>query len=325
MKIKTKRNLKGNHMEDLSLETLESKSILEMVEFIEERKEEVEKYIDIFSRYFEVMEERKVIPFYYFDFYTRIDDNINIYSIFRKQLKKTDISKIILPVDFQQKYDIKKLEEISYKYLGEPINFLIDFYVQNGFTLFLNELLEQNYFEKGKAQIKLNRLFDYIHPGRYSRSDDLLFPLVEFLEGKEDSVQMVLGELLFEFTYLGGDSYTIRDILLCAFKKGNKYIKKGVLKTINIVFQSTDDINEVKPILEKTVNEENWEDEEIRDLVILLIDEFPDIEEEIKEYLKEEKGIIYTSDMAYEVWYRKTKSISEELKKVMKKEDNEEK
>ncbi len=313
-------------MKKLKVKNFEEMSILELVEYIEEKKRESKEEKEEIVKYFKKVEEKKVVPYYFADFYIDLIDEYNILDkviekIEENEINYTSIPKIIVEnsiYGYNEEIKKSKLLKIPIEIFKPSKIHRKGIFYENfrymGIYLFLDELLEKGYFESGKANELLEHLIDKVYKYRYKYNDDIMTAIINFMRDKGEEIQIILGELFIKYVKRT-EMYV--NILLTAYKIENNFIKRGVMRSLIseplVSLTGPDDFASAKVVLDLVAEDMEGEDEILRALIISFIGEFPEVEEEIKKYLKNEKGILFDKQMMYEVSYDKVKSIKDNL------------
>ena len=197
---------------------------------------------------------------------------------------------------------------------------LYDIFLFEGNLLFLEELFEKGYFESGQAQVLLESLIDS-HGYRYEKNDDIMSAFAVFMKDKEESIQMMITELIVEYVER---SEQVKSILFYIYKEGLNYTKRGVmyvlLQMVSLLFHRIDNLSGAKSVLDVVAEDLEGEDLYLRNQIIQFIEFFELVQDEISQYLLKEKGIVYTEDMKYEAFYDKIVDMTEVLKEKIDEE-----
>jgi hypothetical protein len=293
-------------MKKLTCDDFEVMTIVELVEFIEKEKYKIVEYKDEMLLYFKRRRVESLVPYYFFDLYTDIKDKYDLRREYYISINVVDQAVNNLPKDFLDTHHspIIKIKDIYF-----------EFYLFKGIILFLEDMYKGNYFESGKAQMLLERLINDAHGYRFKYNDDVISALAVFMKDKEESIQMMIIEIIVE--YIDRCEWIV-NILLYLYKNGINYTKRGVMhafvKYSDIIVSGTDDFHTAKEVLDVVAEDMEGEDKSLRNQIIAFIEIFSYIPEEISQYLLEEKGIIYTEEMKYEAFYEKVMGIEEILK-----------
>ncbi|MHA1953369.1 MAG: hypothetical protein ACW96U_05440 [Candidatus Heimdallarchaeaceae archaeon] len=313
-------------MPEITVEYLEQMSIIQLIQFIEERGEKIIKFELEFEKYFKKLKPASIVPYYYYNLYVDLSakDKYNMLSDYISNVQPEDRIKLLeLSPEYCEIYhlDLKVLRNIRNIYSIR--NNLYDFFRFEGNLLFLIELFEKGLFDSGDAQVLLERYISTIHWSRYKYNDDIILALALFLKDKDENLQMILGDILFKYV---DRSERILEPLLFVYKHGSNYVKRGAIHIITklggIIHPSTNDLEAAKEVLDIVADDLEGDDLVLRNLIISFIEYFDMIQDEISQHLKEEKGILYSPDMIYDAWYDKAENIQERLKSQL---DNEEK
>ena len=286
--------------------------ILELVDYIQRKKTEIKLDKHALINLFKRLNAKFYIPFLYANFYTDLSYEYDLVEDYyhQKKIQEIDIDEITTLV--LGYYNLEKPEQIE----SELISNVHHIYFQyKGMFLFLEDLFNQGYFDSDDAQVLLDFFIQRVHGYKYKKNTDIMLALVEFMKGKNEAIQLTLGELLFKYINRN-DSIRALSILITAYRIDNKFLRRGVMKYIlnkNMgAFTGTDDFRGAINVLNVVAEDMLGEDEELRGLIIAFINEFSEATEKITKFLKDEKGIIYHADMPYEEFYKRVKRMEKE-------------
>jgi hypothetical protein len=304
-------------------------TIIEIIEFLKEKREMIEKYDHELENYFMQKKPESVVPFYYYDVYVDVKTRSK-YDMIRDYLdniRLEDKPKAIgMSDDFYELNWINKREIERTRSLRDIKRALYSIYKYEGNRLFLEELFEKGYFNSGKAQVILKRYLKLIHASIFSKNGDIMSALAIFMKGKDESIQMFITELIIDYVLRSEER---KDILLYIYKDGMNYTKRGVMNVFVKdgwrMFSTTDDFHGAKKVLDVVAEDLKGDDLFLRNQIIGFIEMFELVQDEIIQYLLEEKGIIYTQDMKYEAFYDKVVDMAEVLKEKMDEEKEKDK
>ncbi|NPD89563.1 MAG: hypothetical protein HGN29_12660 [Asgard group archaeon] len=328
---------KVQKMTELTCEDFEEMSIVELVEFIEEKKHDIVKYKEELVKYFKQKKVESLVPYYFFDLYAHVKEDYDMirdymdnieedYYRIRNYIDNIKPKALSMPDEFYELHWIDKKRVERTNRLEEIKDAFYDIFRFEGSMLFLEELLEKGYFESGKAQVLLERLIDVAHNYRYSKNDDIMSALAVFMKDKEESIQMMITELIVEYVE---KSECMTSILFYIYKDGLNYTKRGVMHVFVTIgwkmISGTDDFYGAKEVLDVVADDMEGEDRYLRNQIIEFIELFELVQDEISQYLLEEKSIIYTEDMKYEAFYDKVVDMAEVLKEKIDEEKEKDK
>ena len=301
-------------MTKLNCNDFEAMSIVELVEFIEKMRFEIVEYKAELLKFFKKRRVESLVPYYFFDLFSDVKNEYDLRSEYYDNIQSEDKAEVLnLPKDF---FDTHGITERDIKYSIFKVNdILFEFFLFEGNILFLEDLLDKGYFESGKAQVLLKRYIQKIHWSRFKYNDDIMSAFAVFMKGKEESIQMMLTELIVEYVER---SERAERILLYIYRNGLNYTKRGVIHVFvtngSRMFSGTDDFYGAKEVLDVVADDMEGEDRYLRNQIISFIELFELVQDEISQYLLKEKGIVYTEDMKYEAFYDKVVNMAEILK-----------
>ncbi|MHA2308705.1 MAG: hypothetical protein ACXABJ_05470 [Candidatus Heimdallarchaeaceae archaeon] len=314
-------------MTEPNCEDFEEMSIVELVVFIEDMKHEIVKYKDELLKYFRKRRVESLVSYHFFDLYTDIKEEYDMIQDYNQNVKLEDKSKALKMQDkFYELHwiDKKRVERTREHYvIRDTLN---EIFLYEGNRLFLEELLENGYFESGKAQVLLERYLGTIHWTRYEKNDDVIIALAIFMKDKDEKIQMMITELIVEYVER---SEKRKSILLYVYKDAINYTKRGVMHVFVTIgwkmISGTDDFAGAKSVLDVVADDMEGEDRFLRNEIIEFIELFELVQDEISQYLLKEKGIVYTEDMKYEAFYDKVVDMAEVLKEKIDEEKQKDK
>ena len=305
-------------MANLTCEDFEAMSIVELVEFIDKKSEKIREYEEELEKYFGKVKPETFVPFVYYDVFSGISSrkNFSPLGLYLDCIELENKEEALnMPDAFYELHWINKKEIERAREVNQLRDTFYKIYTFEGNMFFLEDLLEKGYFESGKANMILGRYVGTIHSSRYSKNDSVMSALAMFMKDKDESIQMFITELIVENVER---SEAVEEILLYIYKDGLDYTKRGVMHVFlemrSLLFHRIDNFDGAQRVLDVVAEDLEGQDLYLRNQIIQFIEFFDLVQDEISQYLLEEKGIVYTEDMKYEAFYDKTVDMAEVLK-----------